>query len=58
MNLEKVNRVIELQIRANHMIDKWGEAEEEVVLMLMDLVDELTPEESDKLIELSHQINF
>ena len=40
------------------MIDKWGEAEEEVVLMLMDLVDELTPEESNKLIELSNQINF
>ena len=58
MNLEKVNRVIELQSRINLMIEKYGEVDQEIVNIMMDLIDGLTPEEDNKLIELSYQLNF
>jgi len=58
MNLEKVNRVIELQNRINLMIEKYGEADVETVNIMMELIDGLTPEEDNKVIELSYQLNF
>ena len=56
MNIEKVNRVIELQLRANMQIDMYGEADHETTNILLELVDSLTHEESDKVIELFNQV--
>ena len=47
MNIEKVNRVIELQLRANAQIDMYGESDHETTDILLELVDSLTHEESD-----------
>ena len=56
MNIEKVNRVIEQQLRANAQIDMYGESDHETTDILLELVDSLTHEESDKVIELYNQI--
>jgi hypothetical protein len=55
MNIEKVNRVIELQRRANMQIEMYGEADHVTTAILLELVDSLTREESEKVLELSNQ---
>lgn len=48
MNIEKVERAIELQNRANNEIDLYGEASESTVNELMDIIDSLNEEEGNE----------
>jgi hypothetical protein len=51
MRLDLINRVIDLQIRCNNMIDTYGECDHETADELERLVDSLTWDESDELIK-------
>ena len=51
MRLDLINRVIDLQIRCNRMIDTYGECDQETADELERLVDSLTWDESDELIK-------
>lgn len=55
MNQEKISRAIELQKRANNEIDTYGQASDNTIMELMDLVDHLTPEESDEFVKQYYQ---
>ena len=50
MNQEKINRTIELQNRANDEIETYGEASDSTVNELMDIVDNMTPEEGNEFV--------
>ena len=59
MNIQKVERFIELQERVNCQIDLYGEASLSDCDMLMEVGDSLTYEEIDKVLEyvnLHHQL--
>ena len=45
MNQEKISRAIELQNRANDQIETYGEALDSTVNELMNIIDNMTPEE-------------
>ena len=50
MNQEKINRTIELQNRANDEIETYGEALDSTINELMDIVDNMTPEEGNEFV--------
>ena len=50
MNQEKINRAIELQNRANDEIEMYGEALDSTINELMDIVDNMTPEEENEFV--------
>ena len=50
MNQEKISRAIELQNRANDEIETYGEASDSTVNELMDIVDNMTPEEGNEFV--------
>ena len=50
MNQEKINRTIELQNRANDEIETYGEASDSTVNEMMDIVDNMTPEEGNEFV--------
>lgn len=52
MNIQKVERFIELQQRVNHQIDLYGEANHSDCDMLMEIGDSLTGEEIQRVVEL------
>ena len=45
MNQEKISRAVELQNRANDEIETYGEASDSTVNELMNIIDNMTPEE-------------
>ena len=49
MNQEKISRAIELQNRANDEIETYGEALDSTVNELMNIIDNMTPEEEMKI---------
>lgn len=51
MRLDLINRVIDLQMKCNLMIDTYGECDHETADELERLVDSLTWDESDELIK-------
>lgn len=51
IDLNKISKVLELQDLANQQIDANGLALEHTADELMELVDSLTPEEEDFLLE-------
>lgn len=51
MRLDLINRVIDLQMKCNRMIDTYGECDYETADELERLVDSLTWDESDELIK-------
>ena len=50
MNQEKINRTIELQNRANDEIETYGEALDSTVNELMNIIDNMTPEEENEFV--------
>jgi len=50
MNQEKISRAIELQNRANDEIETYGEASDSTINELMDIVDNMTPEEGNEFV--------
>ena len=50
MNQEKINRTIELQNRANDEIETYGEALDSTINELMDIVNNMTPEEGNEFV--------
>ena len=50
MNQEKISRAIELQNRANDEIETYGEALDSTMNELMDIVDNMTPEEENEFV--------
>ena len=52
MNIQKVERFIELQERVNRQIDLYGEASLSDCDMLMEVGDDLSSEEIEKVIQL------
>lgn len=52
VNLEKVNRVVYLQLMMNSQISTSGEADILLVGDLENLIDTLTDEEQDKVLEV------
>ena len=50
MNQEKISRTIELQNRANDEIETYGEASDSTVNEMMDIVDNMTPEEGNEFV--------
>ena len=50
MNQEKISRAIELQNRANDEIETYGEASDSTVNEMMDIVDNMTPEEGNEFV--------
>ena len=50
MNQEKINRAIELQNRANDEIETYDEASDSTINELMDIVDNMTPEEENEFV--------
>lgn len=57
MNINKVERVIELQRKANYQIEYYGEADEDTVNEMIELTDSLTPEEEDTVLELYYNVD-
>ena len=57
MNIEKVEKVIELQRKANYQIEQFGEADHDLVDEMIELADTLTPEEEDVVLELYYGLN-
>jgi len=57
MNIEKVEKVIELQRKANYQIEQFGEAAHDLVDQMIELADTLTPEEEDAVLELYYGLN-
>jgi len=57
MNINKVERVIELQRKANYQIEYFGEADHDTVDEMIELADSLTPEEEDAVLELYYQVD-
>lgn len=57
MNINKVERVIELQRKANYQIEIYGEADHDIVDEMIELADSLTPEEEDAVLELYYQVD-
>jgi hypothetical protein len=57
MNINKVERVIELQRKANYQIEYFGEANHDIVDEMIELADSLTPEEEDAVLELYYQVD-
>ena len=56
-NIEKVEKVIELQRKANYQIEQFGEADHDLVDQMVELADTLTPEEQDAVLELYYGLN-
>lgn len=54
MNVNKIDRLFELQARANRQIDTYGEAEDSVINELMELTDTLTEEEESEVARRFH----
>lgn len=52
MNIQKVERFIELQERVNRQIDLYGEASSSDCDMLMEVGDDLSSEEIEKVLQL------
>ena len=52
INLEKVNRVVQLQLMMNSQISTSGEADILLVDDLENLIDTLTDEEQDKVLKV------
>jgi hypothetical protein len=52
MNIQKVERFIELQERVNREIDLYGEASISSCDMLMEIGDSLSHEEVEKVVQL------
>ena len=52
VNLEKVNRVVYLQLMMNSQISTSGEADISLVDDLENLIDTLTDEEQDKVLKV------
>ena len=52
VNLEKVNRVVYLQLMMNSQISTSGEADISLVDDLENLIDTLTDEEQDKVLNV------
>lgn len=52
MNIQKVERYIELQERVNREIDLYGEASISSCDMLMEIGDDLSSEEIEKVLQL------
>ena len=52
MNIQKVERVIYLQKKANQQIHLHGQVSDDVINELMELADNLTPEESEMFIKM------
>ena len=50
MNQEKISRAIELQNRANDQIETYGEALDSTVNELMNIIDNMTPEEENEFV--------
>ena len=50
MNQEKISRAVKLQNRANDEIETYGEASDSTVNELMDIVDNMTPEEGNEFV--------
>ena len=50
MNQEKISRAIELQNRANDEIETYDEASDSTINELMDIVDNMTPEEENEFV--------
>lgn len=50
MRLDLINRVIDLQIKCNHMIDTYGECDQETADELVRLADSLTWDEGNEMI--------
>ena len=57
MDIKKVERVIELQRKANYQIEHFGEADHDIVEEMIELADSLTPEEEDTVLELYYQVD-
>ena len=57
MNIEKVEKVIELQRKENYQIEQFGEADHDLVDQMIELADTLTPEEEDAVLELYYGLN-
>jgi hypothetical protein len=52
MNIQKVERFIELQERINREIDLYGQASISTCNMLMEIGDSLSSEEVEKVLQL------
>ena len=50
MNQEKISRAIKLQNRANIEIDTYGYALDSTINELMDIIDNMTPEEENEFV--------
>ena len=50
MNQEKISRAIELQNRANDEIETYGEALDSTINELMNIIDNMTPEEENEFV--------
>jgi hypothetical protein len=57
MDIKKVERVIELQRKANYQIEYFGEADHDTVDEMIKLADSLTPEEEDAVLNLYYQVD-
>lgn len=51
MNQERINRVIYLQAKANRQIAMYGQCSEDVFDEMIMIIDMLTPEEQDAVLE-------
>ena len=56
-NIEKVEKVIQLQRLANYQIEQFGEADHDLVDQMIELADTLTLEEEDAVLELYYGLN-
>lgn len=54
MDLNKIDRLFELQERVNRQIDTYGEAEIHTADELMELADALTPDEVSEVARRYH----
>ena len=55
MNIQKVQKAVDLQNKANHQIDVYGQCSEDVMDELIEIADSFTAEEDSKFIELMYQ---
>lgn len=58
MDIEKIEKVIELQRKANYQIEQFGEADHDLVDQMIELADTLTLEEEDAVLELYYGLNY
>ena len=58
MDIEKIEKVIELQRKANQQIEQFGEADHDLVDQMIELADTLTLEEEDAVLELYYGLNY